>query len=173
MSDLSAACTHPFFDFFMDSRKPGLPSDFECYMLDAILAMPVNASEAEPGQAPAIEPIHASKPVPRTLPDEHTLVFGYSADKLFPVQLLKCPLPIFVKFVKERGLHPNLVEALRNARRRKVNRKLQRITRNRRRGFKSCCEEESDDEGACSEINFAAVHAHLVAALKAISLKGE
>ena len=168
MDALNTTSTHPFFDSFMDSRVPGPPTDFECYMLNAILAMPANTPEPElDHQVPAVASAPPSTQVPLQLP---RCAVGYSTDKLFPTQLLKCPLPIFLLFIKERGLHPTIVEALRDARRRKVNRKSQRITRNRRSGYTKCRTEESDDEGECSEIDGNAVYAEWVAASKAVMM---
>ena len=43
--------------------------------------------------------------------------------------------------------------ALHDARRRKTNRKFQRVTRNRRRGKSEMAEVESDDEGECLDLN--------------------
>ena len=82
-------------------------------------------------------------------------------------------MPIFLLFIKERGLHPTIVQALRDARRRKVNRKSQRITRNRRSGYTKYQTEESDDEGECSEIDGNAVYAELVAASKAVMMPAD
>ena len=171
MDTLNTTSTHPFFDSFMDSRMPGPPTDFECYMLDAILAMPVNTAEPEHDrQVPAVASVQPSTQEPHRLPTRN---IGYGTDKLFPTQLLKCPLPIFLLFIKERGLHPNLVKALRDARRRKVNRKCQRITRNRRSGYTNCRIEESDDEGDCSEIDGNAVYAKLVVVSKAVMMPAD
>ena len=90
----------------------------------------------------------------------------YTADKLFPTPLLKCPLAIFNAFCKEYNLHPGLVSMLHHARRRKKNRMFQRITRICRGArLHRQAPSESDDEGKCTTIDSKRVYNELIAAV--------
>ena len=94
-----------------------------------------------------------------------------AVDRMFPVTLLKCPLSVFTAFTTEYNIHPAVVEALRSARRRKVNRRAQRITRNRKlHDAKKLVNQESDDEGDCTEIDSASAYTQLVEASKRLSV---
>ena len=175
MTDTNTGATHSFFDEFMDTRTPGaLPSDFECYMLDAILAMQADAPANEQEDKPLEATPPPSSPLLQQPASALTYTAGLAADKMFPVPLLKCPLPAFVSFAQRYNLHPNLVVALRAARRRKTNRKSQRITRNRRASAdKQQANLESDDEGDCNELDCGSVYAQLVAVSNAIMTSTE
>ena len=85
-------------------------------------------------------------------------------DKLFPVPLLKCPLPIFVAFTDAYRIHPDIVKALQAARRRKVNRKWKRVSRcTHAQKVPKLVDVESDNEGECATINGPAMFMKLMA----------
>ena len=87
------------------------------------------------------------------------------SDRLFPVPLLKCRKHVFTAFVSKYDLRPKLIEALNGARRRKRNRKFQRVTRNRKyaSNTRKPVNPESDDEGDCATIDDESVYAQLMA----------
>ena len=86
------------------------------------------------------------------------------SDRLFPVPLLKCRKHVFTAFVSKYDLRPKLIEALNDARRRKRNRKFQRVTRNRKyANTRKPVNPESDDEGDCATIDDESVYAQLMA----------
>ena len=181
--------THPCFDHFMESRQgTDEPSDFEIFLLNAILALPppgvhTPGTPATPA-TPLIEfPFRPTSSIhSKEVKLSQTPFIGQQAgstktstgtslasDKLYPTALLKCPLHVFNAFCKEYKLGPVLVLELHHARRRKKNRMFQRITRKRRMhgidGTKQRDDYESDDEGKCDEIDFARVYAELMAGL--------
>ena len=144
----SLAPADSLFDCFIACRAPGdVPSDFDLMMLDAVLAMSGVAQQ---------QPVSPARTMPVTSiahlsPSSQYYSFGVTRcpDRLFPTTLLKCPLGVFLSFCKRHHLQSTLVKALHDARRRKTNRKFQRVTRNRRRGKSEMSEVESDDEGEC------------------------
>ena len=93
----------------------------------------------------------------------------HAADKLFPVMLLKCPRLAFASFTKTYNIHPNIVKAISDARRRKINRKCKRVSRcSYAQAVHSTTDHESDTEGDCAIIDEAAVFAQLMATSEAI-----
>ena len=185
--------THPYFDCFMESRQSTVePTDFDIFLLNAILALPP-PTVTTPTTTPATPHVEPSPPLSSAsyhssmnLPSQKSF-FGHSvssrpssskqpsgashtSDKLFPTPLLKCPLASFETFCKKYKLSSSLVSALHYARRRKKNRMFQRITRNKRREHgaeeaKQHDDYESDDEGKCDAIDYEKVYAELVAGL--------
>ena len=180
----------------MESREPATePSDFDIFLLNAILALPPPPADAPLTPITPITP-HAETPsaTSSTRPQSICAMASYSSfgrrpaedyckpphsntvplppnttatDKLFPTPLLKCPLIVLTAFCKEHKLDPNVVAALHQARRRKKNRKFQRIARHRREGpsrDKHLGDYESDDEGTCDVIDSERVYADMVAA---------
>ena len=140
----SLAPADSLFDCFIACRAPGdVPSDFDLMMLDAILAMSgVAQQQADlPGSTTSLTTV-----APLTLGMSHSFGVTRCPDRLFPISLLKCPLGVFLSFCKRHHLQSTLAKALHDARRRKTNRKFQRVTRNRRRGKSEIAEVESDDE---------------------------
>jgi len=150
----SQAPADSLFDCFIACRAPNLvPSDFDLMMLDAILAMSGVAQQQPAAGIADILPLYQYSN-DLLLP----LVSLRNPDRLFPISLLKCPLDTFITFCKRYKLQSALVKTLREARRRKTNRKFQRITRNRRRGMEDEMDNaESDDEGECLVLDDQAV----------------
>ena len=153
------------------------PTDFDLYVLNAILALPCTMEDqSEQGTAPPIQPDQIMKATPQQQSvatcdlsrvgriDRELPSTRHVSDKLFPVPLLKCPLHVFQDFCTNYSLHPDLISELRSARRRKANRKHQRITRNRRVPFHDHVAVESDDEGQCDTIDSRVVYNQLVMA---------
>ena len=165
MTDTNTGATHSFFDEFMDTRTPGaLPSDFECYMLDAILAMQADAPANKQEDKPLEATPPPSSPLLQQPASALTYTAGLAADKMFPVPLLKCPLSIFVAFTDAYRIHPDIVKALQAARRRKVNRKCKRVSRCKRaQKIHKLVDVESDNEGECTTINGPAMFMKLMA----------
>ena len=184
---------HPLYHVFMSTRS-GEPTDYDLMLLDAILGLqPVFygheaiaqvegplQKKAQTAQAFTLDRslTHARSALSEHRPRSVILnpvvtsypasSLGSKAGKLFPIPLLKCPQPVFMAFVKDYKLSHGLVELLRTARRRKVNRKFQRVTRIRRRAQGHSIDPvsvESDDEGDCAEIDAPAVYEQLVCVL--------
>ena len=122
MTDINTETTHPFSNSFKGTRTPGEPAtDFECSMLDAILAMHVDAPTQEYdenllGVAGQLSPPYHHHP--STATKGNIILY---ADKLFPVPLLMCLLSTFASFSKEYHQHPNIVKAPCLLDRRKIN----------------------------------------------------
>ena len=92
-------------------------------------------------------------------------------DKLFPIPLLKCPGAAFTSFCKVYHIHPNIVKALGDARRRKINRKWKRVSRCKcMHAAHKPADHESDSEGECATIDEAAVFAQLMATSEGMDL---
>ena len=165
--DANDAPTHPFFDAFMDTRMPGPPSDFDCYLLNAILALPLALVKGDDGQHYHNVAVPLSSPQSLVTASTRPNLDAIRAmDKLFPLPLLKCPMSVFIQFSMCYHLPSHLVEAIRAARRRKTNRKSQRISRNRRTSIEQQqVNLESDEEGECGDINCASVYTQLIAAM--------
>ena len=129
----SQASRDSLFDCFFACRAPGdVPSEFDLMMLDAVLAMG-GVAQQQPVSPARTTLVTTIAPLS---PSSQYYSFGVTRcpDRLFPISLLKCPLGVFLSFCKRHHLQSTLVTALQDARRRKTNRKFQRVTRNRRRG---------------------------------------
>ena len=145
------------FESFIASRDPDAPpSDFDLLVLDVILSMYKITSQSNATSTPTVE---SPKPPLPASHQHHIHMPQRSPDRAFPVALLKCPLSVFTRFCKVNILPSAVIKALRDARRRKTNRKFQRISRNRRRGMYggNSSQTESDDEGDCHIIDDKAV----------------
>ena len=146
-------------------------------LVDAVMFLqpPVTATVQLPvtsqGSAATGEQISNTSSQPSQPSDQPRTKAQSAIDRLLPVALLKCPLSVFTAFTTEYSIHPAVVEALRSARRRKVNRRAQRITRNRKlHDAKKHVNQESDDEGDCTEIDSASAYTQLVEASKRLSV---
>ena len=169
--------TSSVFDRVLNARQSGAePTDFELILLEAFFAISAQDEAHAARDAPSSPP-GASATTPLELParigyDTRSLPIAATStrltDKSIPIQLLKCPLRVLVAFIKKHRLPKELVSTIRAARRRKTNRKFQRVTRNRRQGkLDSNDHVESDDEGEVETLEDGdAVYAELMAAVK-------
>ena len=143
------------------------PSEFELYALNAILSLQQRQQAEQDQPAQSTDDAQAVTSILHDEEGEHPRSSGalpVAVDKGFPTPLLKCPRAVFTAFVAKYKLSSRLIEALSAARRRKANRRLKRISRNRRAKFPSKhVNPESDDEGDCAAIDDVAVYAQLMA----------
>ena len=189
MVDASSSDTHPLFERLMalrqqqpvrDDADDSPPSEFALYALNAILALSNHTTTLSMQQQQqqqqqqqhvpdaADTHTHSHAHTHTHPPRRRAGALPHAADKRFPVALLKCPRHVYVRFVTEHKLDAKLAAEIQAARLRKYNRKCQRISRSRQAVMtqkKHVGPEDSDDEGACSEIDMEAVHAQLMAGI--------
>ena len=149
--------SHPFLDQFYATRTASSPTDFDIFLLNKILELPLSPLVND-GEQADMEHEQATLPIGPVVavqirPPSAVIPFHQLevlvGDKRFPIALLKCPVKVMGFFIDVYHMQPWAAIELNDARRRKKNRFHQRVTRARHGKGSSVIAEESDDEGAC------------------------
>ena len=151
---------------------PGLLSDYmlaiEMPLVDAIIFLQPRVTDHHESTIAAARSHHHNSIDNISLPPKHVphskSGATRTADKLFPIPLLKCPKHAFKEFCETYTIHPDTIKALLAARCRKVNRKWKRVSRCKGKPIiPNPADHESDSEGDCATLDGASVFIKLTA----------